>query len=108
MKLILTIFTILICGNCFAQLASEKPMDQVYSQQAKQKIDQPKAKAAPTKQLPSEAPMTKQVTIAAAKAPTNSAASNPEEKKKKLPSNAKKMPVVKPPKKQMQTTAAKD
>jgi len=104
MKSILTLLLIFIGGNCFAQLASEKPMNQVYSEQVKAKLDAPKTNAAPSKQLPSEAPLPKQVTIAAAKAPKNNSGLSQEEKKKKLPSNAKKMPVVKAPKKQIQTT----
>jgi hypothetical protein len=104
MKLILTVLTIFIGGHCFAQLASEKPMDQVYSQQVKKKLAEPRTNSAPAKQLPSEAPMPRQVTTAAAKAPKNNVAISEEEKKKKLPGNAKNLPAVKSPKKQIQTT----
>ena len=100
MKTILSILLIFIGSTCFAQLASERPMNQIYTQPIKQKLDQPKANAASSKQLPSEAPMPKQVTKAAAKAPKNNTPVSQEEKKKKLPGNAKNMPVVRPPKKQ--------
>jgi hypothetical protein len=100
MKSILTILLIFIGGNCFAQqLASEKPMNEIFTQPIKKKLDQPKTNASPAKQLPSQAPMPKQVTTAAAKAPKNQPAASQEEKRKKLPSNAKKMPAVKRPKK---------
>ena len=87
-----------IGGHVFAQLASEKPMNQVYTEPVKQKLDQPKAKASTGKQLPSEATLPKQVIVARAKAPAAKAAGI-EEQRKKLPSNAKRIPVVKPPKK---------
>jgi hypothetical protein len=100
MKTILTILLIFIGGNCFAQqLASEKPMEQIFTQPIKKKLEQPKANTTAAKKLPSEAPLPKQVTTAAAKAPTSQPAVSPEEKKKKLPSNAKKLPAVKRPKK---------
>lgn len=99
MKLILTILFIFVGCNCFAQLASEKPMDKVFTQPIRKKLDQPKSNVSPARQLPSEAPLPKQVTTAAARAPKNKPAASQEEKKKKLPSNSKKIPVVKPPKK---------
>jgi hypothetical protein len=98
MKTILTLLLIFIGGNVFAQLASEKPMTQVYSQPVKQKLDQPKSNGSTAKQLPSEAPMPKQVAVAKTKAPAGQATGS-EEQRKKLPSNAKKIPAVKPPKK---------
>ena len=100
MKPVLTLLLILIGGNVFGQLASEKPMSQVYSQPVKQKLDQPKTGVSTAKQLPSEATLPEQVTVAAAKTPVTKAAGK-EEQRKKLPSNAKKIPVVKPPKKEV-------
>ena len=99
MKPILTILFIFIGCNCFAQLASEKPMSEIYTQPVRKKLDQPKSNVSPARQMPSQAPLPKQVTTAANKAPKNQPAVSQEEKKKKLPSNAKKIPVVKPPKK---------
>src|SRR4030095_5306439 len=94
MKSILTIILLLVGGNIFAQLASEKPLNEVYKQPIRQKLDQPKENVSQAKQLPSVAPLPKQVTAASAKAHSNQAAGQ-DEQRKKLPSNAKRIPAVK-------------
>ena len=98
MKTVLSIILLLAGSNVFAQLASEKPMKEVYTQPIRQKLDQPKSNPSPAKQLPSEAALPKQVVAARAKVPASQAGGNGE-KQKKLPSNAKKIPAVKRPKK---------
>ena len=99
MKFFLTILLIVAGGNAFAQLASERPMNEVYTQPIRQKLDQPKTNASPARQLPSEAALPKQVTTAKARVPASHKTEGKEAQRKKLPSNAKKMPAVKPPKK---------
>lgn len=84
-----------------AQLASEKPLNTIYSRQAKAKLNEPKNQASTARPLPSEAPLPKAVTDAGQHAHQQKAAVvlSDEEKKKRLPSNSKKMiPSYKRPK----------
>ena len=98
----LTVWLVIFCAasKTNAQLASNKPLDSVYSSAAKQKLQQPKTKRTANAQLPSASPLPKAVIAAQRNLRQPSVMASQAQVQKQLPSNRRTVtPVIHPPKK---------
>ena len=98
----LTLLMMVLCAasRSNAQLASDKPLESVYSNAAKQKLQQPKTTGTMNAGLPSVAPLPKQVVAAQRNSRQPAVMASPAQVQKQLPSSRRTVtPVIHPPKK---------
>jgi hypothetical protein len=94
------ILLVLIAGfKSYGQLPSQRPMDEVYSKQVKEKVEKQRHSSSPSAQLPSKASLPQQAVAAKART-SKKGRTNTSDGAKSLPSNAKNTPAIRRPKKQ--------
>ena len=84
-------FALLYALQGRAQLASEKPLSGIYSEAVKQKLNKPKVNSGHSSQLPSNAPLPKQVVQSQSNRPVTNRTVPGTDIDKTFPSNSKKL-----------------